>query len=89
MALFRLEGQVDRQMIDYLPHDPADYALRVRLSHWFDWVDAARARFAEAGWDVDTLQSEAAGVVCPYGIDVARKTRFALAKLQDEAPNLL
>jgi uncharacterized protein len=89
MALFRLEGYVDRQMIDYLPHDPADYALRLRLAHWFDFTDTARARFAEAGRDVDALRAEAAEIACPYGIDVARKTRFALAKLQDEPLNLL
>lgn len=89
MALFRLEGHVDRQMIDYLPHDPADYALRLRLAHWFDLTDTARARFAETGWDTDALKAEAEDVTCPYGIDVARKVRLALAKLEDEPLNLL
>jgi predicted aldo/keto reductase-like oxidoreductase len=89
MALFRLEGYVDRQMIDYLPHDPADYALRLRLAHWFDLTGIARQRFADSGWDAASLQSEATGVTCPYGIDVGRKAAFALAKLQDHVLNTL
>lgn len=89
MDLFRLEGHVDRQMIDYLPHDPADYALRLRLAHWFDFADVARERYAQAGWVDQQLQGEADGVSCPYGIDVGRKARFALAKLKGEPLNLL
>jgi uncharacterized protein len=88
-ALFRLEGYVDRQMIDYLPHDPADYALRLRLAHWFDLAEIARQRFVEAKWDQGALQREAQGVVCPYGIDVARKAALALGKLRSEQVNLL
>ena len=89
MALFRLEGYVDRQMIDYLPHDPADYALRVRLAGWFDFARVARERFVQAAWDTDALLGEASGVQCPYGIDVARKTRLALAKLREETVSRL
>jgi hypothetical protein len=89
MALFRLEGYVDRQMIDYLPHDPADYALRLRLAHWFDLTGIARQRFADSDWDAASLTSEASRVTCPYGIDVARKATFALAKLQDDVLNTL
>jgi hypothetical protein len=89
MALFRLEGYVDRQMIDYLPHDPANYALRRRLSGWFDLAGIARERFLEAGWDQDALMDEAAGIACPYGIDVERKAKFALAKLREEKLNYL
>jgi hypothetical protein len=89
MRLFRLEGCVDRQMIDYLPHDPADYALRVRLSGWFEWAEIARQRFAEAGWDTDALLAEAASVTCPYGIDVPRKARLALSKLRGEQTDRL
>ncbi len=86
-TLFRLEGYVDRQMIDFLPHDPADYALRLRLAHWFDLTGVAQRRFAEAGWDEASLMAEARGVGCPYGIDVARKAKFALAKLRAEQLN--
>ncbi len=89
MALFRLEGYVDRQMIDYLPHDPADYALRLWLAHWFDLTETARRRYAEAGWDEAALVAEAKDVVCPYDIDVARKATFALAKLRGDKLNVL
>ncbi|MCU0521650.1 MAG: aldo/keto reductase [Anaerolineae bacterium] len=89
MALFRLEGYVDRQMIDYLPHDPADYALRLRLAHWFDLTAIAQQRFADAGWDEGALSAEASSIVCPYGIDVARKAKFALAKLRGDRLNVL
>jgi uncharacterized protein len=89
MALFRLEGFVDRQMIDYLPHDPADYALRLRLAHWFDLTETARRKYAEADWDDADLMGEAEGVKCPYGIDVARKATFTLAKLRGDKLNVL
>ncbi len=81
MDTFRLEGVYDRQMIDYLPHDPADYALRVRLAHWFAGRERAAELFASAGYKPDALVAEAKGVTCPYGIDVARKARITTAKL--------
>jgi hypothetical protein len=87
MKLFRLEGCVDRQMIDYLPHDPADYALRLRLSGWFQWADIARQKFSEADWEVEALCAEAEKVNCPYNIDVARKARLAVGKLRGEDIN--
>jgi len=89
MTLFRLEGYIDRQMIDYLPHDPANYALRLRLSGWFNLSGLARERFVQAQWDADVLYSQAAGVQCPYGIDVARKTKFALAKMREDTLNTI
>ncbi len=89
MALFRLEGYVDRQMIDFLPHDPADYALRLRLANWFDLGEIARERFLEMDWDQGALQTEAATIACPYGIDVGRKAALALAKLRDDKPAYL
>ena len=89
MKLFRLEGYVDRQMVDYLAHDPADYALRLRLAGWFSLADIARQRFSEEGWRPDALLKEAETVDCPYKIDVPRKTRLAMAKLRGEKPNLL
>ncbi len=89
MELFRLEGYVDRQMIDYLEHDPANYALRLRLSGWFDLVEKARELFREKKWDQDALLKEAATVSCAYEIQVHRKTRIALAKLRGEDTNLI
>ncbi|MBN1580622.1 MAG: aldo/keto reductase [Anaerolineae bacterium] len=89
MKLFRLEGYVDRQMIDYLEHDPADYALRRRLSGWFDLAGIAQERFASEFEAPDALLVEAGTVDCPYSIDVARKTRLALAKLRQERTDVL
>jgi len=87
MELFRLEGYCDRQMIDYLPHDPADYALRLRLAGWFSLADIARERFHARGWQAQGLLDAAANVACPYRIDVPRKTKLALAKLHGKTPN--
>ena len=84
MALFRLEGYIDRQMIDYLPHDPADYALRLRLSGWYHLANTARRRFASERWELDRLVSESRNVTCPYDIDVSRKLNLTLAKLRGE-----
>jgi predicted aldo/keto reductase-like oxidoreductase len=89
MDTFRLEGVYDRQMIDYLPHDPANYALRVRLAHWFAGRERASELFVETGRDAQSLVAAAAGVDCPYGIDVARKARIATAKLTGQKVNLI
>jgi predicted aldo/keto reductase-like oxidoreductase len=94
MDLFRLEGAYDRQMIDYLPHDPADYALRLRLAHWFGGRERAAAEYSAAafsgpGYDAGTLVHAAQSVDCPYQIDVERKTKIALAKLTGQALNRL
>ncbi len=89
MELFRLEGYCDRQMIDFLPHDPADYALRVRLAGWFALGDVARERFRARKLDADSLVASAGRIECPYGVDVARKTRLALAKLRGESAAFL
>jgi len=86
MDTFRLEGEFDRQLADYLPHDPADYALRQRLCGWFGRADDARAAFADAGYELDALLQAADGVTCPYAIDIPRKLRLATAKLTDGAP---
>ena len=87
MDVFRLEGLYDRQMIDQMEHDPANYALRVRLAHWFNGRERAAETFAAAGYDPEALLAEAAGVECPYKIDVARKVRIATAKLTGQPVN--
>ena len=89
MKLFRLEGYCDRQMIDYLPHDPADYALRVRLSKWFSLEETAIEQFNRLSLDSETLIAEAQTVRCPYSIDIARKIHLALSKLGPGNPSLL
>lgn len=87
MELFRLEGYVDRQMIDYLEHDPANYALRLRLAKWFSLEEHAREQYAKADWKDDDLLASAAEVECPHEIDVPRKVRLATAKLSGGDPN--
>jgi hypothetical protein len=87
MQVFRLEGQFDRQMIDQMAHDPANYALRVRLAHWFAGRERAMETFAAAGLKPEALLAEAGDVECPYGIDVPRKVRIATAKLTGEPVN--
>ena len=87
MHLFRLEGYHDRQMIDYLEHDPADYALRLRLAGWFALSEHAKVEYERVGWDQRELEDAAGLVECPYGIDVPRKARLANAKLSGGDPN--
>ncbi len=86
---FRLEGLLDRQMMDFLPHGPAELALRKTLSGWFGKADDARAAFAELGASPAALLAAAGEVACPYGIDVPRKTRLATAKLTGSPPELV
>lgn len=87
--LFRLEGYVDRQMIDYLEHNPADYALRLRLSPWFSLKEKAISIFKKKKWNVQNLMDESESVSCPYNIDVPRKTRLTLAKLNGSNPDTI
>lgn len=87
--LFRLEGKVDRQLIDFQEHNPANYALRLRLSGWFGMADEARKEFAATYQDANSLLSEAERCTCPYNIDISRKARLAVAKLSGNAPNLI
>ncbi len=87
METFRLEGFVDRQMMDYLEHDPAHYALAKNLSGWFNLGKTGRERFTETGFKPEDLITAAKDVECPYGIDVERKTRLAAAKLTEADPN--
>jgi len=89
MEAFGLEGVFDRQMVDFLPHGPADYALRQRLAHWFGKRDEARAAFATMPVDPDKLIAAAEAVRCRYAIDVARKAKIALAKLTDRPANVI
>lgn len=89
MHLFRLEGYYDRQMVDYLEHDPADYALRLRLGKWFALGEHAQAEYEAAAWKHEDLVARAQAVECPYDIDVPRKTRIAQAKLSGGDPNRL
>lgn len=86
MELFRLEGLFDRQMMDFQPHDPAEYALRNRLSGWFQHAPDAQREFNDSGLDADALTRAAVDIACPYGIDIARKARITAAKLTGTGP---
>ncbi len=81
METFRLEGVFDRQMIDLMPHGPAENALRKVLSRWFGKETEAREAFAGLGRSAEELLAAAEGVECPFGIDVVRKARIATTKL--------
>lgn len=89
MDTFRLEGTYDRQMIDYLPHGPEEYAIRTRLAHWFGGRERAVAQFAATGYSPEELIVAGEQVECPYGIDVARKAKLATAKLTGQSPSLV
>lgn len=87
--LFRCEGMCDRQMIDYLEHDPADYALRLRLHKWFGMGELAKQECAAQAWQLDALLADAANVECPYQIDIPRKIKLAWAKVHGDDLNRL
>jgi len=89
MEVFRLEGEFDRQMVDFLPHGAAEAALRKVLAHWFSHEDQARKAFADLGCDPDRLIAQAADLTCPHNIDIPRKIRLALAKLTNGRPDLI
>jgi len=89
MDTFRLEGTYDRQMIDYLPHGPEEYAVRTRLAHWFGGRERAASQFAATGYRPEALVAAAGQVRCPYGIDVVRKAKLATAKLTGQSPSLV
>jgi predicted aldo/keto reductase-like oxidoreductase len=87
--LFRFEGMLDRQMVDFYPHDPANYALRMRLGRWFGRKDDAKAEFKKAGFKLESLSDSIKSVQCPYKIDIERKVRIAFAKLNGDEVNRL
>ena len=89
MDTFRLEGLFDRQAIDYLPHESQEFAAREKFSNLLGDNERGREEFAKAGYEPEALISAAASVSCPYGIDVLRKARIAVAKLTDQQANLL
>jgi hypothetical protein len=89
MNLFRLEGVFDRQMYDYLPHNPADYALRRRLGPWFHAEEIAKKAFVTMGHERENLVAAAEEIDCPYGIDVPRKAKIAIGKLTQGSGNFV
>jgi len=86
MEVFRLEGMYDRQMMDFVPRNPADHALRRLLSGWFHLEKAACQEYVGKGFDAGRLADQAKRATCPYGIDLPRKLRIAAAKLSGQSP---
>lgn len=81
--IFELEGWYDRQMWDGRVTNPEDYAMRVRLGPWFRQQQEARSTFYWDGIKLDPsdINREDLKDFCPYGIDISRKLRIAVAKL--------
>jgi aryl-alcohol dehydrogenase-like predicted oxidoreductase len=80
--VFLLEGLYDRQMGDGRVPEPARYALRERLKHWFGQAEWARAEYERLEGQVDPDRDYSGlNPLCPYGIDIDRKLKIAHAKL--------
>lgn len=83
--IFLLEGEFDRQMDDGAVPDPAQYALRERLKHWFMQKDSAVQKYRARTNPVDT-EKDYSGLnsKCPYAIDIDRKLKRVHAKLTSD-----
>ena len=80
--IFELEGIFDRQMEDGFIPDPAFYALRERLKHWFAQQGKAMVRYAALPEKVNPETDYSfLNPTCPYHIDIDRKLKMAHAKL--------
>lgn len=81
-GIFRLEGMNDRQMSDGIMTNPADYALRERLKHWFGTKERSIKEYAALEGKA-SLCTECGICVpkCPYQIDIIRKLKNADYKL--------
>ncbi len=83
--IFAIEGEFDRQMDDGRITDPAHYALRERLKHWFAQDKSAQARYAAYEGTVDpAVDYSFLNALCPHNIDINRKLKMAHAKLSME-----
>jgi len=86
--VYELEGKYDQQMFDGRPHEATDYALRERLRFWFSNQARAQALYAPLAPAVaEALETGRALPECPYGIDLAYKTRLAHLKLTSGVTN--
>ena len=79
---FLLEGLFDRQMESFSPEEnPADFALRERLKHWFGQAEKASEEYRElVPISVDHDYSDL-NALCPYSIDIDRKLKIIHSKL--------
>jgi predicted aldo/keto reductase-like oxidoreductase len=80
---FLAEGRYDRQMLDGVVKDAADYALSDRLAHWFQNEDVAKREYQllEPGVDKCT-DCNICNDRCPYNIDIPRKLKIVKSKIE-------
>ena len=82
--VFKIEGYYDRQMYDGKPRNPADYALRDRLRHWFGNKEMAERLYRGLSLDaVDLLKKVDSFKPCPYGLPIKDKLEMVDYKLGD------
>jgi predicted aldo/keto reductase-like oxidoreductase len=75
-GLFKLEGIFDRQMIDGNIENPAEFALKERLKHWFG--TQGRAIYEYSKLKINASVCSECGFCmdkCPYKIDIIRKLK--------------
>jgi uncharacterized protein len=79
--IFLLEGEFDRQMEDGWIPDPAEYALRERLKHWFAQNENASKKYRQVEQVKESTNYCFLNEFCPYQIDIDRKLKLAHSKL--------
>ncbi|TYB82732.1 MAG: aldo/keto reductase [Kosmotoga sp.] len=80
---FLAEGRYDRQMLDGVINNAAEYALKARLSHWFENEDIARIEYNSLTPGIDKCtECNVCSERCPYDIDVPRKLKIVKSKLE-------
>ncbi len=80
--IFEYEGWYDRQMRDYKPHEPPDYALRERLAFWFG--NQQEAKMAYENLEKNYVDCTHCGLCedrCPYDLEIIEKLRLVHFKL--------
>ncbi|HEY5525046.1 MAG TPA: aldo/keto reductase [Clostridium sp.] len=82
--IFKYEGYYDRQMIDGIIRNPADFALRHRLRLWYGNSDLARNKYSDVKIKADKC-TECRECIdkCPYNIDIIQKLKIAHFKLSN------
>jgi uncharacterized protein len=81
--MFLLEGEFDRQMQDGLIPDPAVYALRERLKHWFAQNESAIKKYQSVKQVNPQMDYSFLNELCPYNIDIDRKLKLVHSKLSE------
>jgi Fe-S oxidoreductase len=64
-------------------NNAAEYALKARLSHWFENEDIARIEYNSLTPGIDKCtECNVCSERCPYDIDVPRKLKIVKSKLE-------